>query len=146
MGAKKVAYSMNSESNMVLAEKNELYDFASQAYKIALKVLEEGLVINSSGKPDYDELRGRSWLAKLARDLKGDVSRVTIDKLLDSLLDRRILRHSATIMEFVEDDDGEKWARTYYVANEAKDDLLWLYRATHRDVANGQASARTTHV
>lgn len=146
-------------------EKDHLYDLISAEGKIALKALERGLRIDSVKNIDastryvmlndedalfYQPKPGAgTWLAKLTRELKGEVSLRTIDKYLDKLLDERILRPPVRsidsfihqIMERVVDENGQQiWVRSYYVSNEHALDLLFIYKATHRFTKSSESS------
>jgi hypothetical protein len=138
-------------------ERDHLYDMLSNEGKIALKAIEAGLLVKAAKDLDpsikyvmiddedaiyYQPEPGHGmWLAKLARELEGEISLRTIDKYMDKLLDERILTPPIRsidlfvhqVMERVVDDDGiEKWVRSYYVSNEHVADLLFLYKSTHR--------------
>ncbi|MDG6996156.1 MAG: hypothetical protein JRN52_09555 [Nitrososphaerota archaeon] len=110
--------------------RNKLYQHLGHTEKIILSVCNEGVAFKD-GKLDYDPKIGKSWLSKLEKDLKGEVSRAKIDESLDFLLDDRILRHGATEMEPVIDEEGKKWVRGYYLGNEFVERVLMLYVATH---------------
>ena len=137
--------------------RDRIYDMLSDEGKIALKTLEPGLRIAKAKTIDptvkyvmvdeedalyyVPEPGSGSWLARLTRELEGEVSLRTIDKYLDKLLDERILKPPVRsvdpfmhqIMEHVIDNDGkEKWVRSFYVSNEHVPDLLLMFKATHR--------------
>jgi hypothetical protein len=107
---------------------NEIYTDLSPTLKVALSVLEQGLELKSK-KLSYSQEKGISWLSKLSRDLKDQVSRATIDQSLDHLLDKGILAHGKEIMKKVGNDS--KWVRAYHIGNEFIENMLSLYKATH---------------
>lgn len=53
---------------------NEIYTDLSPALKVALSVLEQGLELKTK-RLSYSQEKGISWLSKLSRDLKDQVSR-----------------------------------------------------------------------
>lgn len=80
----------------------------------------------------YNRSKGKSWLNEIVRGT--GLSKATVDKWLDILLDSRILKPSDTIMECVKTPYGDRWVRTYYIANEALESLFYLFLYTHKIV------------
>jgi len=110
--------------------RNFLYNHLSPPLKIALSVLEAGILTNEKGNITYDPKRV-AWLSKISRDLAGQTSRGTIDRHLESLLDESMLSHGETVMVHVVDDNIHKWVRGYHVANEYVEQLIKLYKLVH---------------
>jgi hypothetical protein len=112
--------------------KKKVYQTLSPSQKIALRILEKGLEINTNANTKkYDEEKGVSWLSELARDLKGEVSRGTIDQYLDVLLDIGILSPGKEIMQRVKENNEYRWVRAYHIGNEFVDKMIDLYIQTH---------------
>lgn len=121
---------MTSNQETIKIKQNKLYSLVNPSLKIAMHVLEQGISIKD-GKIDYDDTKGMSWLSKMAHDLKGEVSRATIDEHLDSLLDERFLKHGDQEMTRVKDGEVTKWVRGYYLGNEFLQQIKDMYSTTH---------------
>lgn len=109
---------------------NDMYAAVGPELKIAFHILEQGMEIKNNDIV-YDNTKGMSWLSKMGRELEGEVSRATIDQYLDSLLDSRWLKHGKQEMQKVEDVDGTKWVRAYYLGNEYVPKIIGFYKLTH---------------
>ncbi len=112
--------------------RDSLYQFLSPALKIALDVIAVGLIRDRRGKQIYDPKR-LTWFSRIVRNLEGVVSRATIDRCLDSLLDESILAHEETEMVRIVESGQPRWIRGYHVSNEFSERLVRLYKIVHEE-------------
>jgi hypothetical protein len=121
---------MNKKIGKWRSEPNNMYNLQSIAAKIALGVLENGLMIDDNKNLTYNPENGKGWVAKLSRELK--ISKAAIIKNLDNLFDYRILSQPLTeVLELVDDENTKKYVRTFSITNEYQEQFIEIYKLTH---------------